>query len=98
MKKQFCKKLVFIKKLIKLNKANTLLNEYCLVIVFKNKLNNRFDKNDQFHIVRMKDSFVHQSHLCLTFELLSLNLYELINLRLKYKLFLLFNHNLIEIF
>ena len=65
-----------------------------LVIIFKNKLNNRFDKNDQFHIVRMKDSFVHQSHLCLTFELLSLNLYELI----KQSRFSGFSTNLVRVF
>jgi dual specificity protein kinase YAK1 len=41
-------------------------------------LNRRFDTNDSRHIIRMKDSFVFRRHLCLVFEQLSINLYELI--------------------
>ncbi|KAK2078531.1 hypothetical protein QBZ16_003371 [Prototheca wickerhamii] len=41
-------------------------------------LNTKADPGDDRHIVRMKDFFVHLSHLCLVFELLSLNLYEVI--------------------
>lgn len=36
------------------------------------------DKNDDHHIMRLKDTFIHRQHLCLVFELLSVNLYELI--------------------
>jgi dual specificity protein kinase YAK1 len=36
------------------------------------------DKNDDHHILRLKDTFIHKQHLCLVFELLSVNLYELI--------------------
>ena len=41
-------------------------------------LNNTWDKHDEHHLLRLKDTFIHQQHLCLTFELLSSNLYELI--------------------
>ncbi|CAG9313193.1 unnamed protein product [Blepharisma stoltei] len=41
---------------------------------------NIHDKEDNANIVRMKDSFSFRSHLCLTFELLSLNLYEFLKL------------------
>ncbi|KAL4855458.1 Dual specificity protein kinase YAK1 [Chlorella vulgaris] len=41
-------------------------------------LNTRADPGDQHHIVRLKDFFLFRNHLCLAFELLSLNLYELI--------------------
>lgn len=42
------------------------------------KLNTKLDKNDDHHILRLKDTFIHRQHLCLVFELLSVNLYELI--------------------
>lgn len=42
------------------------------------QLNNKFDKNDDHHLLRLKDTFIHRQHLCLVFELLSVNLYELI--------------------
>ncbi len=41
-------------------------------------LNRLGDADDQHHIVRLHDFFVFKEHLCLVFELLSLNLYELI--------------------
>ncbi|KNE70323.1 CMGC/DYRK/YAK protein kinase [Allomyces macrogynus ATCC 38327] len=41
-------------------------------------LNHKYDKNDTHHILRLKDSFVFRRHLCLVFEQLSINLYELI--------------------
>lgn len=41
-------------------------------------LNTRADPGDCFHIVRLKDFFIHSGHLCLVFELLGLNLFELI--------------------
>ena len=45
------------------------------VLQFLNKIS---DPEDQHHLVRMQDFFVYKNHLCLVFELLSLNLYELI--------------------
>lgn len=42
------------------------------------QLNTKLDKNDDHHILRLKDTFIHRQHLCLVFELLSVNLYELI--------------------
>ena len=41
-------------------------------------LNTRGDPDNKHHIVRMRDFFMHCSHLCLVFELLSVNLYELV--------------------
>lgn len=41
-------------------------------------LNGLADQDDAHHIVRMRDYFVHRQHLCLVFELLAVNLYELI--------------------
>lgn len=44
----------------------------------KLQLNSKLDKNDDHHLLRLKDTFIHKQHLCLVFELLSVNLYELI--------------------
>jgi dual specificity protein kinase YAK1 len=41
-------------------------------------LNTKVDPHDRHHIVRLKDFFMHKGHLCLVFELLGLNLYDLI--------------------
>ncbi|XP_019195422.1 PREDICTED: dual specificity tyrosine-phosphorylation-regulated kinase 1B [Ipomoea nil] len=43
-------------------------------------LNKKFDPEDKHHIVRIYDYFVYQRHLCIAFELLDTNLYELIKL------------------
>lgn len=42
------------------------------------QLNTTHDPRDEHHILRMHTSFIHKSHLCLVFECLSSNLYELI--------------------
>lgn len=36
------------------------------------------DPNDENNIIRLKDSFIFRKHICITFELLSINLYEFI--------------------
>ncbi|KAA8534710.1 hypothetical protein F0562_032227 [Nyssa sinensis] len=43
-------------------------------------LNKKFDPEDKHHIVRIYDYFVCQRHLCIAFELLDTNLYELIKI------------------
>ena len=43
-------------------------------------LNTRGDPDDRHRIVRMRDFFVYCSHLCIVFELLSINLYELVKM------------------
>ncbi|KAJ3247892.1 dual specificity protein kinase yak1, partial [Chytriomyces hyalinus] len=74
--------------------ANIKTNEKVAVKVIKNKpayynqslvevaildiLNNKWDHSDKYHIVYMKDTFVFRNHLCIVFEMLSVNLYELI--------------------
>ena len=42
------------------------------------QLNKNCDPEDEHHLLRLRDSFIHKNHLCLVFELLSSNLYELI--------------------
>lgn len=42
-----------------------------------NKIQER-DPNDERHIVRLLDEFVHRNHQCIVFEILSYNLYELL--------------------
>lgn len=43
-------------------------------------LNRKYDPEDKHHIVRIYDFFVYQRHLCIAFELLDTNLYELIKI------------------
>jgi dual specificity protein kinase YAK1 len=49
-----------------------------LLIISCAQLNKSWDPKDEHHILRLKDTFIHCRHLCLVFELLSSNLYELI--------------------
>ncbi|KAI8592346.1 hypothetical protein BDZ88DRAFT_458596 [Geranomyces variabilis] len=57
-------------------------------------LNLKFDPQDVHHFVRMTDHFMHQNHLCIVFEMLSVNLYEL----LKQNSFRGLSTNLVRIF
>ena len=73
---------------------NTKTRQLCAVKIIKNQpayfnqsmmevtvlemLNQKYDREDRRHIVRMKDTFIFRQHLCVVVELLSLNLYELI--------------------
>lgn len=41
-------------------------------------LNTRCDPHDERHIVRMIDSFLFRKHLCIVFEKLDVNLFELL--------------------
>lgn len=74
--------------------TNLKTRELCAVKVIKNQpayfnqsmmevtvlemLNQKYDREDRRHIVRMRDTFIFRQHLCIVVELLSLNLYELI--------------------
>ncbi|CAG8568050.1 8264_t:CDS:2, partial [Acaulospora morrowiae] len=53
-------------------------NQSMMEVTILELLNNTWDKHDQHHILRLLDTFIHRRHLCLVFELLSVNLYELI--------------------
>ncbi|KAK6532193.1 dual specificity protein kinase yak1 [Arthrobotrys megalospora] len=53
-------------------------NQSMMEVSVLDLLNSKLDKNDEHHILRLKDTFIHRQHLCLVFELLSVNLYELI--------------------
>ena len=39
---------------------------------------NATDKDDKYHVVKLKHHFIWRNHLCLVFELLSYNLYDLL--------------------
>lgn len=41
-------------------------------------LNTKVDPMNEHHFLRLHDTFIHKNHLCLVFELLSNNLYELL--------------------
>ncbi|KAH0827368.1 kinase-like protein [Lanmaoa asiatica] len=53
-------------------------NQSMMEVTILELLNNQCDPADEHHILRLRDSFIHRNHLCLVFELLSSNLYELI--------------------
>uniref|UniRef100_A0A0D9W913 Protein kinase domain-containing protein n=1 Tax=Leersia perrieri TaxID=77586 RepID=A0A0D9W913_9ORYZ len=73
---------------------DTETNDYVAVKVIKNQpafyhqaimevsllraLNQKFDPDDQYNIVRMLDYLLFQNHLCIAFEMLGQNLYELL--------------------
>ncbi|KAI7892183.1 kinase-like domain-containing protein [Mucor mucedo] len=50
----------------------------CMEIEILKKLNTQLDPEDKHHILRLHHIFSHKNHLCLVFELLSYNLYDLI--------------------
>lgn len=49
-----------------------------VLLLTRLQLNQRYDEDDRHHLLRLRDTFIHKKHLCLVFELLSVNLYELI--------------------
>ncbi|KIK67246.1 hypothetical protein GYMLUDRAFT_156550 [Collybiopsis luxurians FD-317 M1] len=53
-------------------------NQSMMEVTILELLNKQCDPTDTHHILRLRDSFIHRNHLCLVFELLSSNLYELI--------------------
>ncbi|TBU33846.1 kinase-like protein [Dichomitus squalens] len=53
-------------------------NQSMMEVTILELLNQQCDPQDEHHILRLRDSFIHKNHLCLVFELLSSNLYELI--------------------
>ena len=53
-------------------------NQSMMEVSVLDLLNTKLDKNDDHHLLRLQDTFIHRQHLCLVFELLSVNLYELI--------------------
>ncbi|XVF56667.1 hypothetical protein PTKIN_Ptkin06aG0138700 [Pterospermum kingtungense] len=52
----------------------------CVEVSILTMLNKKYDPEDKHHIVCIYDYFVHQRHLCICFELLDTNLYELIKI------------------
>jgi serine/threonine protein kinase len=63
-------------KIIKNKKAYK--NQAIIELKILEFLNNEVDKQDLHHIIRLYDHFVFKEHLCIIFELLNENLYELL--------------------
>ena len=53
-------------------------NQSMMEVSVLDLINGKLDKHDDHHLLRLRDTFIHRQHLCLVFELLSVNLYELI--------------------
>lgn len=53
-------------------------NQSMIEVTILEMLNQRYDSENKKHIVRLLDTFTFRKHLCLVFEVLSVNLYELI--------------------
>ena len=53
-------------------------NQSMMEVTILETLNQHWDPEDAHNILRLRDTFIHAKHLCLVFELLSSNLYELI--------------------
>ncbi|KAJ9068468.1 dual specificity protein kinase yak1 [Entomophthora muscae] len=69
-------------------------NQSLMEITILDMLNREYDPDDKHHFIRLKDTFIHHSHLCLVFELLSVSLYDL----LKQNNFKGLSPNLIKVF
>lgn len=54
------------------------LNQSLTEVKILELINEKIDPQNKHHFLRMYDSFLHKNHLCLVFELLSNNLYELL--------------------
>lgn len=63
-------------KIIKNKKAYK--NQALIELRILEFLNNEVDKQDLHHIIRLYDHFISKEHLCIVFELLNENLYELL--------------------
>ncbi|KAK9460440.1 kinase-like domain-containing protein [Lipomyces oligophaga] len=53
-------------------------NQSMMEVSILEHLNSKVDRKDEHHLLRLRDKFIHREHLCLVFELLSSNLYDLI--------------------
>ncbi|KAK9253962.1 kinase-like domain-containing protein [Lipomyces tetrasporus] len=53
-------------------------NQSMMEVSILEHLNSAVDREDEHHLLRLRDKFIHREHLCLVFELLSSNLYDLI--------------------
>ncbi|KAJ2995354.1 dual specificity protein kinase yak1 [Globomyces sp. JEL0801] len=69
-------------------------NQSLVEVAILDLINKKYDPKGNHHLVRMKDSFVFKNHLCIAFEMLSVNLYELI----KQNQFRGLSTNLIRVF
>jgi serine/threonine protein kinase len=63
---------------IKIVKSKNLFLRQARLEIDLLKQLNELDPHDQSFIVRLKDTFIWRNHQCLTFEMLSYNLYELL--------------------
>lgn len=63
-------------KIVKSNYACT--HQSLSEVVLLEFINQKVDPEDKYHLLRLKDKFLFKNHLCLVFELLSSNLFELV--------------------
>lgn len=54
------------------------LNQSMMEVSILEHIQQHVDIHDSHNLLRLKDKFVHKEHLCLVFELLSMNLYEFV--------------------
>lgn len=54
------------------------LNQSMMEVSILEHIQQHVDQQDRHNLLRLKDKFVHKEHLCIVFELLSSNLYEVI--------------------
>lgn len=66
----------FAIKIIKNRKAHHI--QALIELKILDFLNNKVDPNDLYHIIRKYDHFTYKNHLCIVFELLNENLYDLL--------------------
>lgn len=60
------------------NSKPAFINQSLSEISILELINRKIDPMDKHHFLQLKDKFIHKNHLCLVFELLSSNLFELI--------------------
>lgn len=60
------------------NSKPAFINQSLSEISILELINKKIDPLDKHHFLQLKDKFIHKNHLCLVFELLSSNLFELI--------------------
>ncbi|ODQ82429.1 hypothetical protein BABINDRAFT_17463, partial [Babjeviella inositovora NRRL Y-12698] len=54
------------------------LNQSLTEVSILEIINNKIDPHNTHHFLRLKDKFIHKNHLCIVFESLGCNLYELL--------------------
>ena len=67
-----------------------------LEIAILTALKDIVDVNDKYHTVKMNDYFLYHGHVCIVFELLSVNLYEMLKSNKNFGMGLTFNRHVLR--